>query len=200
MARHAGILFLEVHIIMKSHMRVRALCEGAVLVAVAQILSYLKLWEMPWGGSIVLSMVPLVLYAVRWGLGAGLLNGFLFGVLQFMFDGGFAIGWESIIGDYLLAFAVMGFAGLFKGKKNGIYWGSLLGTFLRFLVHYVTGATLWAEYMPDEFFGMTMTSPWIYSALYNGSFLLLSLVLTLVVVAILQKPLGKYLRAEDLQK
>ena len=181
-------------------MRVRALCEGAVLVAVAQILSYLKLWEMPWGGSVVLSMVPLVLYAVRWGLGPGLLSGFVFGVLQFVFDGGFAIGWQSIIGDYLLAFAVMGFAGLFKGKKNGIYWGSLLGTFLRFLVHYVTGATLWAEYMPDEFFGMTMTSPWIYSALYNGSFLLLSLVLTLVVVAILQKPLGKYLRAEDLQK
>ena len=46
---------------MKSHMRVRALCEGAVLVAVAQILSYLKLWEMPWGGSVVLSMIPLVL-------------------------------------------------------------------------------------------------------------------------------------------
>ena len=183
-----------------NHMKLRALCEGAVLVAVAEILSFIKLWEMPWGGSIVLSMIPLVLYAVRWGLGAGLLSGFVFGVLQFVFDGGFAIGWQSIIGDYLLAFAVMGFAGLFKGKKNGIYWGSLLGTFLRFLVHYVTGATLWAEYMPDEFFGMTMTSPWIYSALYNGSFLLLSLVLTLVVVAILQKPLGKYLRGEDLKK
>ena len=183
-----------------NQLKLRALCEGAVLVAVAEILSFIKLWEMPWGGSVVLSMVPLVLYAVRWGLGPGLLSGFVFGVLQFVFDGGFAIGWQSIIGDYLLAFAVMGFAGLFKGKKNGIYWGSLLGTFLRFLVHYVTGATLWAEYMPDEFFGMTMTSPWIYSALYNGSFLLLSLVLTLVVVAILQKPLGKYLRAEDLQK
>ena len=91
-----------------NHMKVRALCEGAVLLAVAQILSYIKLWEMPWGGSIVLSMVPLVLYAVRWGLGAGLLDGFLFGVLQFMFDGGFAIGWESIIGDYLLAFTVLG--------------------------------------------------------------------------------------------
>ena len=76
-------------------MRVRALCEGAVLVAVAQILSYLKLWEMPWGGSVVLSMIPLVLYAVRWGLGAGLLGGFAFGVLQFMFDGGFAIGSPS---------------------------------------------------------------------------------------------------------
>ena len=94
----------------------------------------------------------------------------------------------------------MGFAGLFRGKKHGFYFGALLGTFLRFLVHYVTGATLWAEYMPPEFFGMTMTSPWIYSALYNGSFLLLSLALTLIVAALLEKPMGKYLRGEDLQK
>ena len=86
-----------------NHMKLRALCEGAVLVAVAEILSFIKLWEMPWGGSIVLSMIPLVLYAVRWGLGAGLLSGFVFGVLQFVFDGGFAIGWQSIIGDYLLS-------------------------------------------------------------------------------------------------
>ena len=106
-----------------NHMKVRALCEGAVLLAVAQILSYIKLWEMPWGGSIVLSMVPLVLYAVRWGLGAGLLNGFLFGVLQFMFDGAFAIGWESIIGDYLLAFTVLGLAGLFARRRSGVFLG-----------------------------------------------------------------------------
>ena len=182
-----------------NHAKVRALCEGAVLLAVAQILSYIKLWEMPWGGSIVLSMVPLVLYAVRWGLGAGLLDGFLFGVLQFMFDGGFAIGWESIIGDYLLAFAVMGFAGLFKGKKNGIYWGSLLGTFLRFLVHYVTGATLWAEYMPDEFFGMTMTSPWIYSALYNGSYMLIDMIFCLLLGWLAYTLIGKYIRGEDIE-
>lgn len=134
------------------------------------------------------------------GLWPGLIVSFAFGLLQLFLDVAYAAGWQSIIGDYLLAFAVMGFAGLFKGKKNGIYWGSLLGTFLRFLVHYVTGATLWAEYMPDEFFGMTMTSPWIYSALYNGSFLLLSLAMVLVVIAILQKPLGKYLRGDDLKK
>ena len=67
-----------------NHLKLRALCEGAVLVAVAEILSFIKLWEMPWGGSVVLSMVPLVLYAVRWGLGPGLLSGFVFGVLQFV--------------------------------------------------------------------------------------------------------------------
>ena len=110
---------------MNNHMKLRALCEGAVLVAVAQVLSFLKLWEMPWGGSVVLSMVPLVLYAVRWGLGAGLLGGFVFGVLQFMFDGGFAIGWQSIIGDYLLAFTVLGLAGLVARRKNGVFTGTL---------------------------------------------------------------------------
>ena len=152
----------------KRKMTLRCLCEGALLLALAQVLGYLKLWELPNGGSVTLSMLPIFLFCVRWGFGPGLLVSFAFGLLQLFLDVAYAAGWQSIIGDYLLAFAVMGFAGLFKGKKNGIYWGSLLGTFLRFLVHYVTGATLWAEYMPDEFFGMTMTSPWIYSALYGA--------------------------------
>ena len=89
--------------------KLRALVEGAIMVAIAQVLSYIKIWEMPWGGSVVLSMIPLVLFAVRWGLGSGLLAGFVYGVLQFTFDGGFAIGWQSILGDYLVAFTVLGF-------------------------------------------------------------------------------------------
>ena len=183
---------------MKRHMRVRALCEGAVLGAGAQILSYLKLWEMPWGGSVVLSMIPLVLYAVRWGLGAGLLGGFAFGVLQFMFDGGFAIGWQSIVGDYLVAITVLGLAGLVARRKSGVFTGTLIAGFSRFLVHYVVGATVWAEYMPETFFGLTMTTPWFYSALYNGSFMLIDMVLVLVIGALLWKPLKKYITGEDL--
>ena len=183
---------------MKNRSPVRGLCEGAIMVAIAQVLSYVKLWEMPWGGSIVLSMVPLILFSVRWGLGSGLLASFAFGVLQFMFDGGFAIGWQSIIGDYLLAFTVLGLAGLMKGKKLGVFWGTLIGGFARFLVHYVVGATVWAEYMPEEFFGMTMTSPWIYSLLYNLAYMLPNIVITLVIFALLYKPMGKYLRGEDM--
>ena len=178
-----------------NHMKLRALCEGAVLVAVAEILSFIKLWEMPWGGSIVLSMVPLVLYAVRWGLGAGLLSGFVFGVLQFVFDGGFAIGWQSIIGDYLLAFTVLGLAGLFKGK---FVPATIVACVARFLIHYVVGATIWAEYMPDVFFGITMKSPWFYSLLYNLAYMLPNIAITLVVFAVAYKPLKKYLTGEDL--
>ena len=183
----------------KSKLTLRALTEGAIFVAAAQVLSMIKLWEMPWGGSVTLAMVPILFYAVRWGLTPGLLAAFVFGVLQFTFDGGFAIGWQSIIGDYLVAFAVLGLAGLTHGKKNGIFTGTLIGGFARFLVHYVVGATVWAEYMPETFFGMTMHSPWFYSLLYNGSFILIDMVLCLVIGWLLWKPLGKYIRGEDLK-
>ena len=183
---------------MNSRKSVRALTEGALLVAAAQILSLLKLWEMPWGGSIVLAMVPIILYAVRWGAAPGLLAGFVFGVLQFMFDGGFAIGWQSIIGDYLLAFTVLGLAGIAKNWKGGIFIGTVIGGVARFLVHYVVGATVWAEYMPENFLGITMTTPWFYSLLYNILYMGPNIMITLVVFALLYKPLGKYLRGEDL--
>lgn len=178
---------------------IRMLVEGALLVAVAQVLSYLKLWEMPWGGSICVGMLPIFLYAVRWGTGAGLMAGFVYGTLQFMFDGGFALGWQSILGDYLVAFTVLGLAGMFADKKGGIFYGTLVGSLARFLVHYVVGATVWAEYMPENFFGMTMTSPWFYSALYNGFYMAIDCVLCLAIFAALYKPMNKYLTGSDIR-
>lgn len=177
----------------------RMLCEGAIMVVLAQILSYLKLWEMPWGGSICLSMLPIFLFSVRWGVADGLLAGFVLGVLQFMFDGGFALGWQSIVGDYLIAFTVLGLAGLFARRRGGIFWGTLVGSAARFLVHYVVGATVWAEYMPEEFFGLTMTTPWFYSLLYNGFYMVIDLALCLIIFAILYKPMNKYLTGADLR-
>ena len=184
---------------MNSRKRVRMLTEGALMVAAAQILSMIKLWEMPWGGSVVLAMVPMVLYAVRWGLGEGLMAGFVFGILQFVLDGGFAIGWQSIIGDYLLAFAVLGLAGVMKGKNTGVFWGTLIACGARFLVHWVVGATVWAAYMPETFLGMGMSNPWVYSALYNVLFMAPNTVITLVVFALLWKPLNSFLTGQDLE-
>ena len=176
----------------------RCLVEGALMVALAQVLSMIKLWEMPWGGSICLSMLPIFLFACRWGLKPGLMSGFVLGVLQFILDGGFALGWQSIIGDYLVAFTVLGLAGLFRFKKSSIFLGTVVGSAARFLVHYVVGATVWAMYMPESFFGMTMTTPWFYSLLYNGFYMVIDMVLCLVIFAILSKPLEKYLLAKDI--
>ena len=94
----------------RSHLGTRMLCEGALFVAAALVLDLLPLWEMSWGGSISLCMAPFFFFACRWGVGPGLLAGFVLCVLEFMFDGGFALGWQSIIGDYLVAFTVLGLA------------------------------------------------------------------------------------------
>lgn len=183
----------------KSHLAVRALCEGGIMLAAAFVLSMLQFWKMYDGGGIDFGMLPILLFAVRWGVGPGLVVGFADGVLQFMQAGGIAIGWQSIIGDYLVAFTVLGLAGLFRGWKRGIFVGTVVGCVARFLVHYIVGATIWAEYMPDLFFGMTMTSPWFYSLLYNGFYMAIDMVLCLVVFGVLSGTLGKYFRAEDIR-
>ena len=184
----------------KSHLKLRALCEGAIMVALAQVLGYLKFFELPQGGSITIGMLPIFLYCARWGFGPGLLASFVYSFLQLLQGGGFVIGWQSILGDYIVAYTLLGLAGLFHKNPYGYFYGVLVGGLARFLSHYITGATLWAEYMPDTFFGMTMTSPWFYSALYNGSYMLVDMIVCVVVGWALWKPLGKYIRGEDLQK
>ncbi len=170
-------------------MTTRALIEGALCVALAQALSYLKFMHMPLGGSVSLSMLPIVVYAIRWGVGPGLLSGLVFGVLQLTLDAAYSAGWQSIIGDYLLAFAPLGLAGLFSRTKGGVFYGMVIGAFGRFLVHYVVGATIWAEYMPAEF-----NNPWWYSFCYNGPYMALSLIACLAALSMLYEPLRKYLR------
>ena len=77
----------------QSHLQMRALTEGAVMVALATALGYLKLFELPQGGAVCIGMLPLFLYCVRWGLGKGLVCCFAYGVLQLIFDGAYAWGW-----------------------------------------------------------------------------------------------------------
>ena len=177
---------------------VRALCEGALMVALAEILSLLPLYKFPWGGSIDFAMLPVLLFCARWGFGPGLLVSFVHGLLQMLLDGGIAIGWESLLGDYLIAYTVLGVAGLFHRAKGGFFWGAIAGCVARWLIHYVVGATIWAEYMPETFFNMTMTTPWIYSALYNGAYMLPDLVLILAVGGLLYAAARKYVTGADL--
>ena len=67
--------------------KTKMLCEAAILVALAQVLSYIKLMELPNGGSLTPAMFPIILFAIRWGVGPGLMSGFCFGLLQLIFDG-----------------------------------------------------------------------------------------------------------------
>ncbi len=181
----------------KSRTRLLMLCEAAMMLALALILNRLKLWEMPQGGSVDLAMVPIFLFALRWGLGWGLIEGFIFGLLQMFIDGAIAWGWQSLLLDYLVAFTPLGIAGLFRGKGKGIFAGITLGCLLRFIVHYISGVTIYAITMPTECLGMTFVNKWTYSLVYNGSYMLIDTVICLAIFALLYKPLDKYIQARD---
>ncbi len=180
--------------------RTRMLCEGAIMVALAQILSYIKIMELPNGGSLTPAMFPILLFAVRWGLKDGLLAGFVFGLLQLIFDGAYAWGWQSMLLDYLVAFPPLGLAGLFKGKKWGIFAGTVLGCLGRFIVHFISGITIYRIYAPTEILGTVFDEPNLYSLAYNGSYMLPNTILALVIAGLLYAPLKKFYVGEDIPK
>ena len=183
----------------KSHLHIRMLCEGALMVAMAQVLSYVKLMEAPNGGSITPAMFPIIFFAVRWGLRPGLLAGFVFGLLQLIFDGAYAWGWQSMLLDYLVAFTPLGLAGLFKRKPWGLFLGTVVGCTGRFLIHYISGVTIYKIVAPTEFLQWTFTSPSLYSLIYNGSYMLPNTLIALVLAAVLYAPLKRFVLGADLQ-
>ena len=186
----------------KIHLRVRALCEGAIMIALAQILSFIKLFpNLPNGGSITFAMFPICLYAVRWGLGSGLLSGLVFGLLQLIFDGAYAWGWQSMLLDYLVAFTPLGLAGIFKGKTWGIFPGIAVGCIGRFIVHYISGVTIYRIVAPTEVPGIgVFDDAQLYSLVYNGAYMLPCMLLALAVAGVLFVPLKTFFAGNDIRK
>ena len=160
-----------------SHFRVRMLCEGAMMVALAQVLSYIKLMELPNGGSLTPAMFPVLLFAVRWGVAPGLMAGFTFGLLQLIFDGAYAWGWQSMLLDYLVAFMALGMAELFarpfKNRMVGVAVGTAVAGFLRFMCSFLSGVLVWGN-LSDGL------SAWTYSLVYNASYMLPETLITVV--------------------
>lgn len=183
-----------------AHQNIQALCEGAVLVAMAQALSYLKFVELPSGGSLTLAMFPILFFAVRWGLGKGLMAGFTLGLMQLIFDGAYAWGWQCMVLDYLLAYTALGLAGIFHGKHWSIFPGTVVGCLGRFVFHFISGATLYRIVEPTEIPGLgTYSNPELFSLVYNGSYMLPNMILALGIAGLVYVPLKKYLTGNDLK-
>lgn len=183
-----------------SHRSVQALCEGAIMVALSQVLGYLKFYRLPDGGSWTLVMFPICFYAVRWGWKKGLLAAFTLSLLQLFLDTAYTWGWQSILFDYLLAYTSLGLAGLFRGKKWGIFAGIAVGGLGRYFFAFLSGVTCWRITAPKDvpIFG-TIGNAELYSALYNGLYVLPCIVLALVAAGALYVPLKKYFLGEDIR-
>ena len=158
-----------------------------------------KLMELPQGGSVCIGMLPLFIYFFRWDWKHSFLAAFAYGLLQLIFDGAYAWGPTSMLLDYVLAFTVLGVATFFRKMKGGLYIGATVACVCRFLVHFISGVTIYRINEPTELFNSIYTNPWLYSAVYNGSYVLIDLILCLAILAILSKPMRKYLRGDDIK-
>ena len=167
--------------------RVFALCECAMMLALAVVLSYVKIFTLPFDGSITLfSMLPICLISIKYGIGWGLGTAFCYSWFQILQGGVFAWGLTptmliaSLFLDYILAFTVLGLAGLFRKKGLlGMVMGIVMVCALRFLVHFVAGVVLWANLEQFVAFGKEWVNrPALYSICYNGIYMLPETVMT----------------------
>lgn len=164
----------------------KMLVEGGLMIALSTVLSLIVLFKMPQGGSITAaSMVPIILYACKWGVGPGVLAGLAHGALQAILPGAYVVHPIQFLLDYPLAFACIGLAGIFGQKSWGMYPGAVLAIFLRLVSHVLSGVIFFASYAEAG------QNVWIYSTLYNGPFLLVELGISLVVLTALYKVVPK---------
>lgn len=193
---------------------------GGILVALGTVLSFITLFHLPYGGSITLcSMLPVMLFAYRcgakWGLGAG----FVYSVLQLLFglsdlrgiSAGMVVG--SVLLDYLLAFTVLGLAGMFRGKIKhnaaAMTLGALVCGLLRYLCSFLSGWLLWAsfsetadmqafiaDFIPplSNLTGTTLSV--VYSLVYNGVYMIPEIIVTCIVAFLAMQFAGKYILGE----
>ena len=159
-----------------SEMDTRVLAEVSISVALAYVLNLIIIYHLPQGGSITLgSMVPILLVAFRRGPRVGFFTGAVFGLVQ-MFLGGYWFTLVQVILDYPVAFAALGLAGFFR--KSPLV-GVAVAMLSRFIAHFVSGVVFFGEYAPPEL------GPYVYSAVYNGSYMLPEFVISAVVIYLL---------------
>lgn len=161
-----------------SQNKTKSLVECAIMIALATVLSMIKLAELPYGGSITIaSMLPIAIIAYRRGMGWGLGSAFVYGVVQQLLglnSLSYVTTWQSIVAvillDYIVAFTVIGFAGIFRNKIEnqalGLTLGCVFVSILRYICHVISGATVWAG------LSIPTQAALSYSFIYNATYML----------------------------
>lgn len=172
-----------------------AMVECALMIAIGTVLAQVKIFEMPYGGSVTLvSMLPFILVSFRHGIKWGLLTGFVNSLLQMLLGfyapptGTMTALIGMILLDYVLAFTLLGtaciFAKPFKNKVVGCAVGTAVVCFIRFLCSFLSGALIWGSYQSYYEWAEGM-SVWMYSFIYNATYMLPELIITTVAACLI---------------
>lgn len=162
----------------KAKLTAKQLAFCAMSLALGTVLSNIKLFDMPWGGSVtLLSMLIICLPGYWFGLGAGLLTGIAYGFLQLLIDPYVLFPLQLLI-DYPLAFGALGLSGLFSESKLGLIKGYLVSVVGRWVFAVISGVAFFGAYAWEGW------QPLPYSLAYNGSYIFAEAAITLVILAI----------------
>ena len=162
------------------------LINVALMLALTIVLHQLRIFHMPQGGSVTLgAMVPLLFLTYRYGAGIGCLAGFVYGVINLMQDA-FIVHPLQVLFDYPLPYMALAIAAAVPGR---IYLGAALAFTARFLYHYISGVVFFGSYAPPD------TSPYLYSLVFNATYLVPEAVICLLLLRIL--PVPRLLAAMD---
>lgn len=181
-----GVLFLILFAVYsrKIKLTTRTLINISLMLAMATILNYLRIYHFPQGGSVTLgSMIPMLLISYRYGVAVGMLAGFVFGLINLLQDP-FILHPIQVLFDYPLPFMAMGFAGFFP---KHLILSAAFAFCGRFFCHFISGVVFFASYAPE---GM---SPIIYSLTANATYMLPEMIITCAILKIL--PVKKFLSA-----
>lgn len=143
------------------------LAVTAVMIALASVLSIFQPLQLPQGGGItIMSMLPMILVAYRYGMLWGLGSSFIYSVIQIFLGFGTVtaffmpgddqqVWWKAVLivfMDYILAYTAMCLGGLFRKSANpsvALCLGAVVALSARYLVHIISGAVFfgaWAEW------------------------------------------------------
>lgn len=141
----------------------KLLSHIALAVAMAVVLSFVKLFNLPFGGSVNLAaMLPIILISLIYGPIIGIFTGFVYSLLNFVIGPAYILHPIQVLFDYTLPFMAVGISGFFKKNKYLAVFSAYLGMFI---FNYIAGVVFWGSYAAD----WSMT-PMIYSLVYNGSY------------------------------
>ena len=160
---------------------IKRLTFSAMAIALAYVTSYIRLFDLPYGGSVTLfSMLFICLVGYWYGPKAGLLTGFAFSILQFL-QQPYILTPLQVCLDNFFAFTALGLSGFFRNMKNGLVIGYIAGALARGLCHTIGGYLFWMSYMPDNF---PQSLAAVYPIVYNYSYIVLEAVITVIILSI----------------
>ena len=155
----------------------RKFVVSAVFIAMAFVLSFIKIFRMPLGGSATLFVMSLPAYF--YGVKYGFASAFIYSLLQLL-QGGTIIHPAQIFLDYIFAFTCFGVVAFFRDIKHGSYVGFLIACMIRWLSSSISGYIFFKKYAPETW------NPILYTLAYNGGYIFAEYLITIIFVSIPQ--------------